>query len=173
PSRLRRCVLFAGCLASSPATASAARAANCATCCASPSAVESTLFLHAVARFGPLPKRQPPRPASAPRGFRVAHSRGQLFYKRANIRVRKAHIIDRVFALLDALQNPERAIASFLKRIRRGLRARRLVIAAPVAESIRSAITSSPHPALDTSWPRSTPLGPPASRRRAIGLPAT
>lgn len=114
-------------------------------------AVESTLFLHAVARFGPLPKRQPPRSASAPRGFRVAHSRGQLFYKRANIRVRKAHIIDRVFALLDALQNPERAIAYFLKRIRRGLRARRLVIAAPVAEAILSAITSSPQPALDTS----------------------
>jgi hypothetical protein len=114
-------------------------------------AVEGTLFLHAVARFGPLPRRKPPRPPSATRGFRVALSRGQLFYKRANIRARKAHIIDRVFALLDALQNPERAIAYFLKRIRKGLRARRIVIAAPIAEAMLSAITPSPQPALDTS----------------------
>jgi hypothetical protein len=56
-----------------------------------------------------------------------------------------------VFALLDALQHPARAIAYFLKRIRKGLRARRLLIAAPVAEAILSAITPSPHPALDTS----------------------
>jgi len=114
-------------------------------------AVESTLFLHAVARFGPLPSRKPPRPASAPHGFRVAHSRGQFLYKRANIRARKAHIIDRVFALLDALQNPERAIAYFLKRIRKGLRARRLVIAAPIAAAFTSALTARAQPALDSS----------------------
>lgn len=114
-------------------------------------AVESTLFLHAVSRFGPLPRRRSPRPASAPRGFRVALSRGQFFYKRANIRARKAGIIDRVFALLDALQNPERAIGYFLKRIRNGLRARRLVIAAPIADAIVSAITAPTEPTLDSS----------------------
>ncbi|MEZ5971986.1 MAG: hypothetical protein R3C31_09295 [Hyphomonadaceae bacterium] len=117
--------------------------------CTAERAVERTLFLHAVARLGPLPSRKP-RPASAPRGFRVKRSRGQLFYKRANIRARKAHIIDRVFALLDALQNPERAIAYFLKRVRKGLRGRRLVIAAPVTEAVLSAQIPAPL-TLDTS----------------------
>lgn len=112
-------------------------------------AVELTLFLHAVARLGPLPNKKR-RHAAAPPGFRLAHSRGQLFYKRANIRARKANIIDRVFALLDALQNPERAIAYFLKRIRKGLRSRRLIIAAPIAEAVFSAQTPAPL-TLDTS----------------------
>lgn len=111
--------------------------------------VERTLFLHAVAHMGPLPKRRPHR-ISARQGFRVVHSHGHFFYKRANIRARKAGIIDRVFALLDALQHPERAIAYFLTRIRKGLRSRRLVIAAPVAEAIFSALTLI-EPALDTS----------------------
>ena len=112
-------------------------------------AVEFTLFLHAVARLGPLPNRMP-RPASAPRGCRVVRSHGQLFYKRANIRARRASVIDRVFALLDALQHPERAIAYFLKRIRKGLRSRRLIIAAPIAEAVVSAQTPAPL-TLDTS----------------------
>lgn len=99
--------------------------------------VERTLFLHAVAHLGPLPNRKPHR-ISARTGFRVVLSHGQFFYKRANIRARKASIIDRVFALLDALQHPERAIAYFLKRIRKGLHSRRLVIAAPVADAIVS-----------------------------------
>lgn len=113
-------------------------------------AVEFTLFLHAVARLGPLPNRKP-RPASAPRGFRVTTSRGQLLYKRANIRVRKASALDRIFALLDALQHPERAIAYFLKRIRKGLRSRHLVIAAPIAEAVMSALAPAAQPALDSS----------------------
>lgn len=50
--------------------------------------------------------------------------------KRAQIRARKVGVIDRVFALLEALQNPERALASFLKRIHKGLRSGRLVITA-------------------------------------------
>ncbi|MEQ1492834.1 MAG: hypothetical protein ABL932_19995 [Terricaulis sp.] len=102
--------------------------------------VERTLFLHAVAHMGPLPNRKPHR-ISARTGFRVAHSHGHFFYKRANVRARKAGIIDRVFALLDALQTPERAIAYFLKRIRKGLRSRRLVIAAPAADAIISTHT--------------------------------
>lgn len=112
-------------------------------------AVEFTLFLQAVARLGPLPNKTR-RPAAAPPGFRVALSRGHLFYKRANIRARKAGALDRVFALLDALQNPERAIAYFLKRIRKGLRARRLVIVAPVADLLFSAHTPV-QPAFDSS----------------------
>lgn len=114
-------------------------------------AVELTLFLRAVVRFGPLPNRKRPRPASAPCGFRVKVSRGQLFYKRANIRARKASAINRVFALLDALQNPERAITYFLKRISKGLRTRRLVIATPIAEAILSALAPLPHIDLDSS----------------------
>jgi hypothetical protein len=113
-------------------------------------AVELTLFLHAVARLGPLKKKKR-RLTAAPPGFRVTHSRGQLFYKRAHVRARKASIIDRVFALLDALQNPERAIAYFLRRIRKGLRSRRLVIAASIADALLSVQTSSAQPALDTS----------------------
>lgn len=101
-------------------------------------AVESTLFLHAVVRFGPAPNKRP-RPLSGPSGFRIVRSRLQLFYKRANIRARKANAIDRIFALIDALQNPERAIAYFLKRICKGLRSRRVVIAAPSADAIFSA----------------------------------
>lgn len=111
--------------------------------------VERTLFLHAVAQMGPLPNRKPHR-ISARTGFRVARSHGHFFYKRANIRARKAGIIDRVFALLDALQNPELAIAYFLKRIRKGLRSRRLVVAAPVADAI-ACEQASVQLALDTS----------------------
>ncbi|MCX7360097.1 MAG: hypothetical protein NT015_18405 [Alphaproteobacteria bacterium] len=112
-------------------------------------AVELTLFLHAVARLGPLPNKKR-RPISTPTGFRVTFSRGHLFYKRANIRARKASAPDRVFALLDALQHPDRAIAYFLKRIRKGLRSRRLVVAAPIAEALFSACVAA-RPTLDTS----------------------
>ena len=114
-------------------------------------AVEFTLFLHAVARFGPLPKKKHRHPASTPRGFRIAQSRLKLFYKRANIRARKASAIERVFTLIEALQNPERAIAYFLKRMHKGLRGRRLVIAAPLADAFFSALAPFPQAALDSS----------------------
>ena len=114
-------------------------------------AVELTLFLHAVARFGPLPRIKPHRLASAPPGFRVKVSRAQLFYKGANIRARKGSVLDRVFALLDALQDPERAVVYFLKRLRKGLRARRLVIAAPITATFTSAFAAHAQPALDSS----------------------
>ena len=113
-------------------------------------AVEFTLFLHAVARFGPLPKKKHRQP-SAPPGFRMAQSRLKLFYKRANIRASKASAIERVFALIEALQHPERAIAYFLKRIRKGLRGRRLVIVAPVADAFFSVSAPFPQTALDSS----------------------
>lgn len=114
-------------------------------------AVELTLFLRAVARFGPAPQKRRHRPASAPRGFRAAPSRLNLFYKRAHIRARKARAIDRVFALLDALQNPERAIAYFLKRLRKGLRGRRLVIASPSADALICAFAPFPRLEPDSS----------------------
>ena len=113
-------------------------------------AVELTLFLRAVARFGPLPKKKH-RPPSAPPGFRMARSTLKLFYKRANIRARKANAIERVFTLIETLQNPERAIRYFLKRIRKGLRGRRLVLAAPIAEVFFSVLAPSPLIAPDTS----------------------
>jgi hypothetical protein len=114
-------------------------------------AVEDTLFLHAVARLRALPRKKR-RPASAPPGFRIAPTTFKLFYKRANIRARKASAIDRILALMDALQNPERAIAYFLKRVAKGLRGRRLVIAAPFAEAVSSAAAASiPNFALDSS----------------------
>lgn len=114
-------------------------------------AVEDTLFLHAVARLGAVPRKKQ-RPASAPPGFRVAPTTFKLFYKRAKVRARKASAIDRIFALIEALQNPERAIAYFSKRIAKGLRGRRLVIAAPIAEAVLSAPGASiPHFALDSS----------------------
>lgn len=97
-------------------------------------AVELTLFVRAVARYGPLPRRKP-RPSSIPPGSRLSVARHKLFYKRANIRARKSSPIARVFALIEALHDPERAIAYFLKRIRKGLRGRHIVIAAPIADA--------------------------------------
>ncbi|MEQ1811794.1 MAG: hypothetical protein ABL889_17835, partial [Terricaulis sp.] len=44
-------------------------------------AVEHTLFLHAVALLGPLPRKKL-RHVAAPSGFRIARSNGALFYKR-------------------------------------------------------------------------------------------
>lgn len=114
-------------------------------------AVEFTIFLHAVARFGPLPNKKKRHPASTPPGFRAMQSQLKLFHKRANIRARKASAIERVFALIEALQKPERAIRYFLKRIGKGLRRRRLVIAAPPADTFLSALAPLPQAALDSS----------------------
>ncbi|MEQ1819679.1 MAG: hypothetical protein ABL871_13820 [Terricaulis sp.] len=113
-------------------------------------AVELTLFLHAVALLGPLPRKKH-RHFAAPPGVRIARSNGALFYKRANIRARKANAIERIFALIDALQHPERAISYFLKRIAKGLRSRRLVLAAPIADAFFSAPALFPQTTLDSS----------------------
>lgn len=113
-------------------------------------AVEMSLFLHAVALLGSLPRRRH-RHFAAPPGVRVARSNGALFYKRANIRARKANAIERIFALIDALQNPTRAISYFLKRIAKGLRSRRLVIAAPIADAFFATRARFPQTTLDSS----------------------
>ena len=113
-------------------------------------AVERILFLHAVVRYGPLPaKRQ--RHAFAPRGFQIAHSRGALFFKRSTVRARKAGACARVLALISALLRPERAIAYFFKRICKGLRARRLIAAAPPAQAFVSIARPGVPAAIDTS----------------------
>jgi hypothetical protein len=99
--------------------------------CRAERAVESILFLQAVASYGPPPRvRHAPR--AAPPGFRrVVGKRLALFFKRARVRSRGANALSRVLALIDALACPARAVAYFLKQLRKGLRLGRLVAAAP------------------------------------------
>lgn len=97
------------------------------------SAVEQTLFLKAVARYGPRPKlRHHPRAAPPPGIRRVARD-GRSFFRSVKIRARTGSPLMRVLALIDALTRPERAIAYFLKQMRKGLRLSGLVVAAPPA----------------------------------------
>jgi hypothetical protein len=113
-------------------------------------AVERILFLHAVARHGPL-KKKPRIPRSTPRGFRSGRTRYRLFFRSVRIRGRNAGALTRVMALIEALRRPERAIAHFLKRIRKGVRGPRLVIAAPPAQALACAFLTATHAALDSS----------------------
>jgi hypothetical protein len=113
-------------------------------------AVERILFLHAVARSGPL-KKKLRIPRSTPRGFRSGRTRYRLFFKSVCIRARGAGAFTRVMALIKALRRPERAIAHFLKRIRKGVRGPALVVAAPLAEASACAFLAAPHAALDSS----------------------
>lgn len=99
-------------------------------------AVECILFLKAMVLYGPLPRPRAPHPRSTPPGFRRISTRGTLFFKRARVRAKKAGAIARVLALLYALARPERAVAYFLKRICKGLRLSRLVLAAPPADTL-------------------------------------
>ncbi|MGE0664606.1 MAG: hypothetical protein AB7H66_01230 [Hyphomonadaceae bacterium] len=103
-------------------------------------AVECTLFLQAVARFGPPPRR-PRRHAFTPNGFRRVCGDRRLFFKGANIRARKAGPLARVFALIEALAHPERAVAYFLKRICNGLRMTNLAPTGPAADAIAAALS--------------------------------
>ncbi|MGQ0531238.1 MAG: hypothetical protein ACT4OF_00930 [Caulobacteraceae bacterium] len=114
--------------------------------------VERILFLKAVLRYGPPPQRRN-RHRSAPAGFRrVARRRRQLFYKNANIRARKAGPLRRVLALMDALANPERAIAYFLKRLCNGLCLSRLIAAAPPGDALaRDALVAAAPTFIDSS----------------------
>lgn len=100
-------------------------------------AVECILFLKAVTLYGPPPRGRAPHPRSTPPGFRRVSTPPRRFFKRANIRAgRKAGALARVLALLDALTRPQRAVAYFFKRICKGLRLSRLVLAAPSAEAL-------------------------------------
>jgi hypothetical protein len=99
--------------------------------------VECLLFLQAVVLYGPPPPLRRPHPRSTPPGFRRVSTSQRLFFKRANIRAGKnAGALARVLALLNALAHPERAVAHFLKRIRKGSRLSRLVPVAPRADAL-------------------------------------
>jgi hypothetical protein len=95
--------------------------------------VECILFCEALLRYGPPPRRKRhPRPA--PTGFRrMRHHRLALFFKRAGVRARKQHALNRVLRLFDVLAKPERFIAYFLERLCKGLRISTLVATAPPA----------------------------------------
>jgi len=114
--------------------------------------VECTLFLKAVALYGPPPQRRRAHPRSTPKGFRRAASNSGSFFRSANIRARKAKPLARVLALVEALMKPERAVAYFFKQICKGLRLTRLVLVAPAAENLTgSALFAAPSTLLDSS----------------------
>jgi hypothetical protein len=98
--------------------------------------VESVLCLKAVLRAGPRPRRRT-HPRSAPPGFRRVRRRMRLFLKGARIRAgKRAGALKRLLALLDALANPGRAVAHFLRRLCAGTRVSGLVVAAPRADAL-------------------------------------
>lgn len=111
------------------------------TLCLAERAVESTLFLKAVALHGQAVRRRGRRRVCRPQYRRLA-----LFFKGARVRARKASALTRILALIDSLLNPERAVGYFLKRICKGLRYTKLVALpsaadaaaypAPVAQSL-------------------------------------
>ncbi|MGD9980159.1 MAG: hypothetical protein AB7H66_17500 [Hyphomonadaceae bacterium] len=92
------------------------------TLCLAERGVESTLFLKAIALYGPAARRRGRRGDR-----RLKYRRLALFFKGARVRARKASALTRVLALIDALLNPERAVSYFLKRICKGLRYTKLV----------------------------------------------
>lgn len=101
-------------------------------------AVECILFLKAVARYGPPPQRRR-HPRFAASGFRRIEARRlRLFFR---VRVRKASPLARVIALIEALAQPERAVAYFFKSICKGLHLARL---APVASPARTLAGAAP-----------------------------
>jgi hypothetical protein len=99
-------------------------------------AVESILFLAAVHRFGPPPRRKPV-PRFAPPGFRrIAKRRCALFFRNSGVRARKAGLVQRLGRLIAVLAAPERYIAYFFKRLLKGLRGACLVVAAPLPSAL-------------------------------------
>lgn len=114
-------------------------------------ATECILFLDAVARHGPPPRRKT-HPRFAARGFRRVQARRlRLFYRGAGVRARKADPLTRVLALLRALTNPGRAIAYFSARLRAGLHLARILPVAPPAHAFASAMSAHADLQPDTS----------------------
>jgi hypothetical protein len=113
-------------------------------------AVEQTLCVVAGYRLGSLdPKRRRiakwrifQRP-----GFRIAKGDNRLLWKSARIRLRSRSLIARVQHLLEALANPERYVAHYMKRLAHGLCFRRLTVCAPPAAALVSAPARAPAPA--------------------------
>jgi hypothetical protein len=115
------------------------------------SAVEGVLFLKAVAQYGPPPKlKHHPRAGSRP-GFRRVIRDGRSFFRSVKIRARGASPLMRVLALIDALTQPERAVAYFLKQMRRGLRVSGLVAFAPPALMLAAVLRIDASASCDTS----------------------
>lgn len=113
--------------------------------------VESTLFLKAVALYGPPPRRKF-HPRGAHPGFRrMERRRRRLFYRGAKVRARKADPLTRVAALFDALTRPQRAVAYFFKRICNGLTLGRIVPVAPPAMRRRDVCAAPETAFADTS----------------------
>jgi hypothetical protein len=102
--------------------------------------VEYILFVAAGQRLGVLAvrRRTTQRIAERP-GFRIATGDNRLLWKSARIRLRNASLIDRVARLLEALANPARYIAHYMKRLAAGLCFRRLIARAPAAVAFTSA----------------------------------
>ncbi len=112
--------------------------------------VEFIVFLKATDRAGPPPKRRT-APCSVPPGFRRVSRRPTLFRKIARIRApRGAGFVERLVRLLEAIGNPERYIARFLKQLWKGLRFSRLVPRTPPAVALAAAIAA-PVACADTS----------------------
>jgi hypothetical protein len=104
--------------------------------------VEHILFLMAGYRLGSLDPRRRWRINArviARPGFRIARGDNRLLWKSARIRLRGDNLIARVARLIEALANPERYVAHYIKRLARGLCFRRLVACAPPAAAVLSA----------------------------------
>ena len=99
--------------------------------------VESILFLKAVHRFGPPPRRRG-IPAATPPGFRrkAGSGRMRLFFRNSGVCARKASLARRLARLAAALAEPEPFIAYFFKRLLNGLRGPSLIPVAPPAAAL-------------------------------------
>jgi hypothetical protein len=102
--------------------------------CALERAVEAIVLLMATLRLRPPPQRRR-HPRSAPAGFhrRPFKRNCRLLMKHARICDRRLSLLQRVERLIEALADPERFIARFIARLRRGLIGSRLLIVAPAA----------------------------------------
>lgn len=98
--------------------------------------VERVIFLMAIHR---LKRRRrsptPRRPLSIAPGFRriAAAARRRLLFKHAGVCDRRLSLHARVLRLISALANPERYIARFARRCRRGLCFSWIAVCAPPA----------------------------------------
>src|SRR5262245_15582316 len=100
-------------------------------------AVECIIFLKAVARLGPSPRRRR-HPRSVPPGFRRTMGSRRLFWKSARIRARGADAFTRIARLLEALANPEVYVGRFMRRFTSGVSFHHLVPCAPPDEACAS-----------------------------------
>ncbi|MGH6952422.1 MAG: hypothetical protein ACREH4_16280 [Vitreimonas sp.] len=97
--------------------------------------VECIVFLKALMRMGPPPRR-PPHPGSLAPGFRSTRGSVRHFFKSARIRARNATLIGRLARLIDALADSEAYVAHFMARLARGLWLGGIVVCAPPAVSL-------------------------------------